>query len=134
MHNTRNSHWSIEPHSIFLNESKTGDPWNGFADLPLTTTSSANGDEEAVQIKAEVFLFDSKDCSSSVRIAYLELGDKEDRSIQESHWIPVSETLFLPFTVPEKNSSVPVSLAVEYPYRSSSFVVCYRVGGRLQEK
>lgn len=102
MHNTRNSHWSIEPHSIFLNESKTGDPWNGFADLPLATTLSASGDEEAVQIKAEVFLFDSKDCSSSVRIAYLELGDKEDRSIQESHWIPVSETLFLPSHSPRE--------------------------------
>lgn len=97
MHNTRKAHWSIEPHSIFLNESVTGDPWNGLVDLPLTKTLSSGTTEDVVKIKAEIFLFDSKECPSSVRIEYFELGSTEvaKASLQESPWIPVSERAFI---------------------------------------
>lgn len=78
---------------MFLNESLTGDPWNGRADLPLTRewfgiTSTVH----VARIKVEIFLMDSKECSSySSPIEYLEL--RKGAEVENSHWVPVRRNI-----------------------------------------
>lgn len=84
---------TFEPNFVLLNESLTGDPWTGLADLQLSRASFDVNDDDVDRIKVEVFLSDSKECHSKSSIEYLELTPTEKSAVSDSHWIPVSGKL-----------------------------------------